>query len=125
MRRYLFALIAALATVFSHYPGLRGLYMEYWWYDIFMHMLGGLAIGFAWAALATLFGISSRRMWAYIIFGTLAVGVAWEVFEIYFRLTGYPVGTPLYYNDTALDVINDIIGGSVAAYIATRKNRLS
>jgi len=123
MRIYVFALIAALITVFAHYPGLRGWYMEYWWYDIFMHMMGGLAIGLLWAAIATLFGISSRNMWIYIIYGTLAIGLAWEIFEVYFHLTGYPIGSRLYYIDTLIDILNDIIGGSVAAYIATRNNR--
>lgn len=117
---YLLAIITAVATVVFHFPGLNGFYMEYWWYDIFMHILGGFSIGLLIYLLIKIIHPTVYRLKSYIIIGTFLIGVAWEFFEVYFQLTGYPIGTRLYYIDTVLDLIDDIIGGLLAAYIITK-----
>lgn len=122
MRLTFFAFIIAVATVYFHNIGLHGWYIQYWWYDIFMHILGGLAIGLLWISIATLFDITIKRKWLIVLF-TLIVGLAWEYFEIHFNLTGYPVGTKLYYEDTALDILDDIIGGFLAVCIYIRSKK--
>jgi hypothetical protein len=114
---YLAAFITAVSTVFFHFVGMDGRYMQYWWYDIFMHMLGGLAIGLLLSCIILLCCRNARRIKWFIILGVLAVGIAWEFFEIYYNLTGYPIGTKLYYIDTALDILDDIIGGCLAVYM--------
>jgi hypothetical protein len=117
------AFVAAVATAFLHIPGLHGWYMQYWWYDIFMHILGGIAIGLLLASIARIFSWKPRRILWYIIIGTFCVGLAWEYFEIYFRLTGHPIGSRPYYIDTVLDIIDDIIGGCIAAFLFTKFGR--
>jgi len=120
---YIGALIAAVATAFFHFPGLDGWYMEYWWYDIFMHILGGFAVGLLIASSMMVFGYKSPRRLFHIVLGTLLIGLAWEYFEVYFELTGYPLGSQLYYIDTLIDVADDIIGGLMAMYVFSRSRR--
>lgn len=118
---YAGAFLTAVATAFFHFPGLDGWYMQYWWYDIFMHILGGLAIGLLLASVARVFSWRPRRLFWYIVIGTLCIGLAWEYFEIHYRLTGHPIGSRLYYIDTVIDVIDDIIGGCIAFLLVKRR----
>jgi hypothetical protein len=126
MPLYIAALISAAATAYFNGPGLDGLYRTVWWYDIFMHILGGLAVGLLVCALINSLRLSwtTRTRLAFsVIAVVLAVGLAWEVFEVYHHLTGYPVGSTLYYKDTILDLIDDMIGAVLAllVFIKLRK----
>ena len=117
MRIYTSALIAALAVYFFNKPGLEGLYVNVWWYDIFMHILGGFSVGLLLSLISSAV-FKDRPLSPYkIILGTLVFGLGWEFLEVYFNVTGHPIGSSAYYLDTAKDILDDIIGSSVAVYI--------
>ncbi|MEK7646119.1 MAG: hypothetical protein AAB381_00295 [Patescibacteria group bacterium] len=118
MLLYTVALISAISVYSFNLPGIEGWYMELWWYDIFMHILGGFASGLLVLIILRSFR-RPVRIWQVII-GALIIGLAWEYFEIYFDLTGHPVGSDPYYFDTALDIIDDCIGGLLAASLFTK-----
>ena len=120
MITYICALIVLAALLAAHVCGLDGYYFIYPWYDIMMHILGGVGVGLFLAAIFKSYksGVLFERRT--IIIGVIFVGLVWEVFEMYYHLTAYPLWTKLYYLDTVKDLIDDTIGGAFIAYIVTR-----
>jgi hypothetical protein len=93
--------------------------IKYYWYvkfpplDIFMHLLGGICI-----ALSVFYVLKNTR---HIIFFTILGGVAWELLELYFHISGHPFGTTLYYVDTTKDMIMDTLGAVMVYFILRKK----
>ncbi|MEI8328168.1 MAG: hypothetical protein WCG02_03470 [Candidatus Taylorbacteria bacterium] len=126
MLTYIFALIILFIMLVAHIFGINGLYYHYPFYDIFMHVLGGAGIGL----LLIAFIRSNFSNFANILFlrrkvvlGVLVVGLMWELFEMYFDIAGAPLWTTAYYIDTAKDLINDVIGASIVAWLIFRKKK--
>lgn len=117
---YIISAITAVALLFFHLLGNDGLYFTYSWYDIFMHMLGGLAIGFlAYQLSLSVKGIIGFS-WKNVIYAVFLIGLAWELFEAIFGIAGAPVGTKAYYIDTVKDLVDDCIGAGVAVFISNQ-----
>lgn len=121
MLTYLSAVILSAITLVLHVYGLHGWYVQLVWYDIMMHILGGVTIAvFAYAVLASLRGrvfvVSRGGAWTVVGFVLLA-GLIWEGFEIYFDISGHPFGTKLYYIDTVKDLFDDVFGGGIVVAI--------
>ena len=83
------------------------------WFDIPMHISGGLMVGlFAQTGLDYIHINKSRLL--YIILAVIAVGLVWELVECYLRLTdGFG---PISRLDTIKDIIDDIIGGVLSIW---------
>ncbi len=123
MKLYISALIILIAVLVAHIAGLDGPYYTIKSYDIFMHLLGGVGIGLFAAAMLQSYqdGILLNRR--NLVAAVIAVGIVWELFEIYYNLTGHPLWSKLYYIDTVKDLIMDIIGGSIVAYFTIKHYR--
>ena len=95
-------------------------YWAIWWYDIVMHFLGGCLI------VSILFWIDRWRetnlatTFARIFLWIMAVGAAWEIYELYFGLTF--IDARGYRFDTVLDLIMNVTGAA-AAYFFTRTEK--
>ncbi|OGG57710.1 hypothetical protein A2853_00550 [Candidatus Kaiserbacteria bacterium RIFCSPHIGHO2_01_FULL_55_17] len=92
------------------------LYWRFWWFDIPMHILGGVWAGFcaAWL-LARRDEIFSLVLC--IVFA-LAVGIGWEIFEY-----SEGIAMPQYLSyplDTVKDIFMGLLGASLAFLIARR-----
>ncbi|MES3030985.1 MAG: hypothetical protein V4697_01070 [Patescibacteria group bacterium] len=74
--------------------------------DSVNHFIGGFAVG-----LTTLWLLRKPK---WVIPMTFVVGILWEVFEGYFDIASWPVGTKMYIIDTTKDVILDCAGAAVA-----------
>jgi hypothetical protein len=102
----------------------RFLYWTYWWYDVMMHFLAGVALGFLvyWVLFASahFFTSPKRRAFvlAWVIVPVFALGVAWEVFEYANGITDSHEG---YAQDTVNDLILDTCGAALAALMATSR----
>lgn len=119
----LVVLSAAFLLAFFEYLALQYfLFWKFFWYDIMMHVLGGIVIGttYAWGA-RYIIPIGWRRAFlnlgAAVLF-TIAIGVLWEVFEYILGIAGsrflpYPA-------DTMKDMVNDIIGGTAGYFLIKR-----
>ncbi len=83
------------------------LYWQYPWLDVLSHFLGGLWVALALLWLAYRFGIHPRAF--HLFLGVLAVGLAWEVFEV---AAGIPRESNWLF-DTAIDLIMDLFGALV------------
>ncbi len=120
MKTYLFALLVLCVVLLMHMIGLRGLYVHFPPYDIILHILGGIGIGLAVSAFIKIHGRNIVHKRLAVIIGVLIIGLIWELFEVYYDIAGYPLWTTPYFIDTAKDLLDDIIGGSLAAWIAIR-----
>ena len=107
------------ATVFS-------LYWRLSWFDILPHFFGGafVALGLFWLSFFSGYGGVQRlpnyiSVFTLIFFGTLIVGVGWEVLE---NLLGLPWSPKGYWLDTELDLLFDAVG-ALCVYYSVR-NRL-
>lgn len=112
----LFALTLALIAVLYVVGYQYSLLWRFWWYDIILHTLGGLAIGLFVARCNIFFGTTRHVLPACM--SALVIGAGWEVFEVY---TGLPESVFLSYAvDTAKDMLMDVTGALMGVYVATR-----
>jgi hypothetical protein len=106
------SLCGLLIAYLQHIALSQYLYWRLWWFDIPMHLLGGVFIGLG-------FLYAQRRLWKQsaihtgrIVFYTLVcvvgVGLLWKLFEL---TTG--MYDPDLFSTSALmyDVLNDVLGG--------------
>jgi len=107
---FVLALIAVL-----NYVGIKlSLYWVYRWYDIPMHMLGGLCVTLfslsLYSHLNRVFPIIVYKINVfYVLFFTLlVVTISWEVFELLGQITF--VGDRGYWPDTLDDILNAYMG---------------
>jgi hypothetical protein len=106
-----FALALAALLLCLHLYALKtDFYWYHRWFDIPMHVLGGVAVG---AFLLAFFNV--RRTVLYY-FCMLAIVVGWEIFEYVAQIS---TGQPDYWIDTFTDMLNGLIGASVT-YVAAR-----
>ncbi|MFA5934431.1 MAG: hypothetical protein WC827_00895 [Candidatus Paceibacterota bacterium] len=111
----------------NYFGGKFYWYWTYKWFDIPMHMLGGLWISLFSLSLYAFFykklSILNYRMnvLGIVAFAVLSIGVSWELFELLGGITSLHDGTS-YWIDTISDIMNDSIGGLVG-YFFFIKNR--
>lgn len=110
----LITLISLSALYLLHLFGISNhLYLNIWYYDLIAHFLGGICL-----ALSALYILKSPK---HIIWITFVLGIVWELYEIYFNLTGHPFGSYEYNIDTIKDLILDTLGALSVWYIAKNK----
>lgn len=90
-------------------------------FHLIMHIAGGFGIGLLFYALSGSMSWNVRHRRIAVIGGAVLLGILWEVFEAYFNLTGFKVGTMPYYADALKDLANDIVGGAIALIVFARK----
>ena len=122
--RTLFIYIWALALVHLVAQHLF-LYWHYKWLDIPMHFLGGVWVGLAalWLWYYSGYGrkgdVAPHRPWIVALAGGFAFGVLWECYDFLvwnFGAGAFPVN---YLQDTALDIVMDLIGAFTAFLLFT------
>lgn len=108
---YLQLLIVAIIGFLDIYLGIgKEYFLTVWWWDIILHILGGL-----WVGLATAWALVSLDKHVHLLLcvaAALTIGIAWEVFEYAAHMGGsifmsYPL-------DTTKDILDDSLGGILA-----------
>lgn len=95
-----------------------GIYWSVGWADLLVHFLGGLWMGlvalfvFFTAGWLPLPSVSGRVVVAVTLLSVLAVGLAWEVYELFTGLSDVWEDQ----TDTISDVIADLFGGLAALW---------
>ncbi len=98
------------------------LYWHYWWFDIVMHLLGGM-----WAALVTIWffnsfsfykDLSFRQRIIFILACVLSIAILWEIFEIIIGYVNPSIGFE-YYIDTVFDILFGVLGGFFIAIFSS------
>lgn len=131
VQKYL--IIILLIILGLHVPAvLYDYYYDIWWFDIPMHILGGLLVGFLLfyfieknQELKQIFLKSKINTFTFSILTLgfiVLVGLFWEYYEFItdvLILKKYPYNLEPGYIlfDTLLDFLNDMIGGLIALFI--------
>lgn len=111
---FLQALIIAVVGAIHVSATKYFLYWHYVWLDVPVHFLGGL-----WLGLLSAWLLSSRQLpvsYVRVMLTVLIVSIGWEVFEI---AAGVPIEKNFVF-DTSLDLVMDILGGTLG-YVIARK----
>lgn len=94
--------------------------MAFHWYlrfpslDLITHFMGGVVI-----ALSTFYVLRKTK---HIVLISILGGIAWEIFEVYFEITGWPIHSLDYKIDTFIDMIMDTLGAlSVWYFLKIKK----
>lgn len=106
-------MVSAVLTAVLYWYGLTKFYFWYYpWYDIPMHLAGGLTIGLWAISLAWRRRYSPFQALIFVLLLAIGIGLLWELFESTTGLTG---GQPGYWLDTLGDLGNDV-GGALFAW---------
>ena len=83
-------------------------YVSIWWFDMFMHFLGGFWIGLLifWI-FYTKFSFTRNILKVFLLI--FIIGFAWEFFEVVFN--NYIAGNTFNLLDTLSDLLFDLAGG--------------
>ncbi len=112
-QRFYLALLFAGFVIAMHMLAFNlYLYWTYRWFDIPMHILGGIMAGLFTFVFLRITKLSERTR--NLIIGVLLVGIGWELLEILYRVDDFTIR---YWMDTIKDLIDDTIGGIISIYI--------
>lgn len=97
-------------------------YSAMWWFDIPMHILGGMFLAICAGALffKKLRTLSRLEIIVTMLLFVFIIGVGWELFE--YGVQTFIKGSPELANisDSIKDILMDIIGGVVASFFVLR-----
>lgn len=94
----------------------RDFFLTLWWWDMLMHLIGGIFAGLVGAWWAMFFNLRPRLL--HCIAAALLLGAGVEVLEYYLDLLRSPfMNYPL---DVTKDMIIDCVGGALA-YLAIQR----
>ncbi|MBP6857967.1 MAG: hypothetical protein KBC11_02115 [Candidatus Pacebacteria bacterium] len=88
-----------------------------WWFDIPMHILGGLFLALIFGAtfFKKIINFSKKEQLVVILLFVLIVGIGWEVFEygVQFLIKGKELAN---LPDSIKDLLMDLLGGVIGFY---------
>lgn len=119
MRKLIYALIIWIIVFFLHFFGMKnGWYVAISFYDVIVHGLGGLGIGYlllfvAQKVLPTY--ISFWKVFLFVLFSSLFIGLVWEIFEYVYDIAVIPRED--YVTDTLMDLFMDMFGSLTAVFL--------
>lgn len=118
-----FSILSGLALSIAQYVAIaQSLYFIYWWFDIPMHIFGGLTLALAVTTFIELAGsffqsTFFKKGWNVVIIVFL-MGIVWEIFEVLLDVSYIHLGFDAV--DTLADICNDVIGASILAWLTVR-----
>ena len=115
---YAFSFPATVYLVNQFIFNPLGLYVQYYWFDIPMHFIGGSVVALGYLSARDFIPKLPRRLFVFVptIIFVFSIAILWELFELVAGITmqnGYMV-------DTVADVIFGLIGGSVGYFVGSR-----
>jgi len=120
MLTYLSALLILAAVLIGQTIGIHGLWIREPLFHIVMHIAGGIGIGLFICALINSGILKPANKRRAVIVGAFIAGLIWEFVEVRYNITGYKVWTAPYFLDTVKDLINDLVGGTLVAWLYYR-----
>jgi glucan phosphoethanolaminetransferase (alkaline phosphatase superfamily) len=110
---WLFLGLAVVFTLVHNFAVFASLYWYYSWFDIVMHVWGGILVSLGVFALSSLRSVRIKPT-IKITLGVLAlIMIAWEVFEY----TAGLYNPDTYIFDTAKDIIFGLSGGLLGYFL--------
>ncbi|HRH26125.1 MAG TPA: hypothetical protein PLF31_01495 [Candidatus Paceibacterota bacterium] len=110
--------IVTLGILLVLHLGALGLHLYYTlpWFDFILHLLGGVAVGFAYVLFISLRFMKTKQYSRVlditgVFLSIMFVGIVWEIFEWQAGIANAIEG---YIQDTSLDLVADTIGAFLA-----------
>ena len=128
----LIAFILVIITLLNFFAFKFSLYWQFWWFDLFMHFLGGLVVSY----ISILFYKnflkkefkSKKEVFILALGSAFLVGLTWELFEFtasLYREAPLALRTlatlQLGWLDTLTDLMADLAGGGATGYFFIKK----
>jgi hypothetical protein len=114
------SLALSVAVAILHITGeMYFFYWTYWWYDVLVHGIAGIAVGTLFAGTYHVRGTLKISRFLFIVGLTFAVGIFWEIFEYIIKSQQYEQFDP-YVLDTLMDLGMDVAGGMTAYTVFKR-----
>lgn len=119
----IFFLITFLLLAVVHGIALQlFLYWRYWWFDLPMHLIGGVVVALG------IFTLHDLRLWVPkrylklipVVLLVLLVAMVWEVYEL---MIGVPIEAD-YILDTGTDLIMGVCGGMLGYFVGTNLQKI-
>ncbi len=117
---FLPAILVLLLVYVLHIIGFTyAFYTTTWWYDVMMHILGGIGISLSvfWFFKTLNKNVLDKDIYVKVIIFTILAGLLWEGIETFYGIAGAPVGTIAYYVDTIKDIIDDTLGAFITLFL--------
>ena len=96
-------------------------YWTVWWYDIFMHVLGGFIGALIFVSFLPEAHQTKPIVFFVSVFAAIFIGIVWELYELTIGVTFTDEGKYLY--DTFTDILDDIVGGLIAYLVLYPKTK--
>ncbi len=126
---FLFSWLVLMLLIGLHSTGsYYSLYWRFFWFDIVVHIVSGLWVGLIFLWLASVCGqINSMREYKVksllvALISAVLIGVVWELLENITQITF--VKASGYGFNTALDILNDGLGGILACIYFLRRKKV-
>jgi hypothetical protein len=119
-------IVLILVAIFNYLGTNYYFYITYDWYDIPMHILGGLWVSLFTIFLYTLYYKNTlikenrKRILSIVCIALLFMTISWEMFEIISKIT-LPSDGALYWIDTIKDITDGYIGGMIGYFFYIKK----
>jgi hypothetical protein len=115
------AILSALLTAGAYWYGVQGsFFWIYPWYDIMLHLMGGVVMGLWASAVSARLHLSPLHSLIFSMGIVIGGACVWEIFEF---LVGFERDIGGYIRDTSADVLNGVIGGGAVATLYSIFNR--
>jgi hypothetical protein len=126
---FLVSFVTLCVVASSNYLGIKyNLYWIYKWFDIPVHMLGGLWVSLFYLYLCERYNhifhnLNFNNLFKNLLLALLVVTISWEIFELVIGSVHLDDGF-VYWSDTISDIINGFIGGILGYlfYNLSKKN---
>ena len=112
-----FGSLSAIHTLATHFS----LYWYFWWFDIPMHLFGGIVLSLGFFTLRDLHLLQNKHLsFGKCMFLVLCIALAWELFE-------HSIGVPIeadFMIDTVTDLVMGLTGGALGYFIGNSVRNL-
>jgi hypothetical protein len=120
-------IVLILVAVLNYLGSIFNLYWVYRWYDIPMHILGGLWVALFSLSIFAYFckNISivnyRKKVFGIVFIILLFITISWEIFELWGGITF--LGDRGYWIDSSADILNAYLGGTIACLLFIKKRK--
>lgn len=122
---FIYSFITLVIIGIFQYLGCKyDVYIIYPWYDIPMHLLGGLWVSLSILPIYNYFLKSNYISALYLVLFTLLfMTISWEIFELTSGITS--LADHGYWPDTLGDIFNGFVGGIIGYFLYLKDQKLN
>ncbi|MCD5381446.1 MAG: hypothetical protein LR008_02625 [Candidatus Pacebacteria bacterium] len=115
-RTVIFLILFSIFGLAHYFAVLASLYWYYGWFDVAMHLWGGMLIGLSVHSLATFSRFNFKPTLSIILLVLVSITVTWEIFEWWADL----YQSEAYLIDTIQDILLGFSGGLLTHFVLSK-----